>query len=73
MNESIFSSLPRGQQVLRDVERRQPSGWLALDDTDEGWPQEVRAQVLITDESLGIAAPGMADQIANALGRLVMK
>jgi len=70
MNEQAFVAMPRGRQVLNDVARRRPRGWLALDDTDEGWPPEVRGNVLITDESLGISAPGMAEQIALALERM---
>ncbi|NIM40380.1 MAG: hypothetical protein GTN84_02835 [Hydrogenophaga sp.] len=71
MNEQAFVAKPRGTQVLEDVARRRPRGWLALDDTDEGWPPEVRDQVLLTDERLGIAAPGMPERIAAALKRLV--
>ncbi len=36
MDEEIFVSKRRGQQVLEDVTRRKPSSWIALDDTDEG-------------------------------------
>lgn len=70
MNEEVFTWKPRGQQVLEDAARREPKDWLALDDTDEGWPAEVRNRVLITDESLGIATPGMADRITAALKRM---
>lgn len=71
MNEQAFIAKPRWMQVVEDVARRRPRGWLALDDTDEGWPPEVRDQVLLTDERLGIAAPGMPERIAAALKRLV--
>jgi hypothetical protein len=67
MNEQSFIARPRGQQVLADVARRRPRDWLALDDTDEGWSLEARHHVLITDERLGIAAPGMPQRIAKAL------
>jgi len=70
MDEAVFAARPRGRQVLDDVARRQPRGWLALDDTDEGWPSEVRDRVLLTDERLGIAAPGMPECIAAALKQL---
>lgn len=70
MDEAAFAARPRGQQVLDDVARRRPRGWLALDDTDEGWPPEVRDRVLLTDERLGIAAAGMPERIAAALDRL---
>lgn len=70
MNERAFVARPRGQQVLSDVSRRRPLDWLALDDTDEGWPADVRERVLITDEKLGISAPGMRQLITAALERL---
>lgn len=71
MNEQAFVARPRGRQVLDDVARRRPRSWLALDDTDEGWPPEVRDRVVITDERLGIAAPGMPERIAAALKQLL--
>lgn len=70
MNEQAFVETPRGKQVLNDIARRRPRGWLALDDTDEGWPTEARESVLITDECLGISAPGMPERIALALERM---
>lgn len=71
MNEEGFTSKSRGRQVLEDVARRQPRSWIALDDTDDGWPTEVRDHVLITDERLGISEPGMPHQITSALGRML--
>lgn len=35
MDERTFDAKPRGKQVVEDVARRRPRGWLALDDTDE--------------------------------------
>lgn len=70
MYERVFAEKARGRQVLEDVLRRRPFDWLALDDTDEGWPHDLRGQVLITDEELGIGAPGMAERIAAALKRI---
>lgn len=73
MNEQSFIARPRGQQVLADVARRRPRDWLALDDTDEGWSPEIRHHVLITDEQLGIAAPGMPQRIAEALQHMTRR
>lgn len=66
MTEWQFLEKPRGQQVLEDAMRRKPKEWLALDDTNEGWPISC-SQVFITDERLGIGAPGAADTIAAML------
>jgi HAD domain in Swiss Army Knife RNA repair proteins len=70
MNERVFEVKPRGQQVLEDIARRQPSDWLALDDVNEGWPSGAGQHVVITDERLGISAPGVVDQIAAVLQRM---
>jgi len=67
MPEQTFKEKPRGTQVLEDIARRRPFAWLALDDTDDGWPMEIRDHVLITDERMGISAPGTAERIAAAL------
>lgn len=66
MDEADFIAKPRGLQVHEDVMRRCPKKWVALDDVDEGWPAE-RSQVIITDERLGIAAPGATDRIRAVL------
>jgi hypothetical protein len=70
MSEHAFTNKLRGKQVVEDVMRRRPLDWLALDDTDEGWPTEVADHMLITDENLGISAPGMSERIAVALARM---
>jgi len=70
MDVQIFLAQPRGRQVLADVARRQPKDWFALDDTDEGWSPESRPHVLITDERLGVSAPGMPKRIADALRQM---
>lgn len=66
MSEAEFLEKPRGIQVAEDAMRRKPFRWIALDDTDKGWPTE-RSNVFITDERLGIGAPGAADAIRALL------
>lgn len=70
MDEQLFLRCSRGQQVVADVHRRSPSAWLALDDTDQGWIPTVRDNVVITDEQLGISAPGTPERIRVALHRI---
>ena len=38
MNKRAFAATSRGMQIWADVLRRQPRGWLALDDDDSEWP-----------------------------------
>ena len=70
MDRAAFVATPRGEQVVRDVGRRRPRNWFAIDDTDEGWPDDARSQLVLTDEQLGISAPGAADAICAQLERL---
>lgn len=70
MSEPDFVAKPRGLQVTEDVMRRRPSAWMALDDVDEGWPGSVRSNVVLTDERLGIASPGIEEAIRAQLVRM---
>lgn len=70
MNEQLFARLPRGVQVLEDVARRAPRDWLAVDDNRLGWPAEHAHRVVLTDERLGLSAPGLADELSSKLRAL---
>ena len=70
MNERLFAMLPRGVQVLDDVERRQPADWIALDDDGSGWPKEHQHRLVLTDERLGLGASGLSDLLASRLSAL---
>lgn len=48
-----FAVIPRGVQVSRDVERRQPRKWLAIDDDGEGWGA-ARANLVLSHQYEGI-------------------
>ena len=67
MNEHLFTLLPRGVQVLDDVQRRRPAGWVALDDDEVGWPEEHRHRLVLTDERLGLSGPGVAQRLEELL------
>jgi hypothetical protein len=67
MNREAFESLPRGVQILNDVERRQSRHWVALDDDAEGWPDAYRSNLIHTDEALGISAPGLVEELQRRL------
>ncbi|BDT72776.1 hypothetical protein os4_23210 [Comamonadaceae bacterium OS-4] len=57
----------RGQQVFEDVLRRRPRAWIALDDTNEGWPPESVGHFIQTDENEGISAPEVLFEIKEKL------
>ena len=70
MNQAAYAMLPRGVQILDDVERRQPSDWLALDDDGAGWPTPQRQHLVLTDERLGLGGRDTAAEVAARLGTL---
>ena len=59
----------RGFEVMRDVQRRQPKQWVAVDDSDEGWPAEHRDRVVLCDPVTGLGDAGARarlDQVLHA-------
>ncbi|WP_445147262.1 HAD domain-containing protein [Dyella sp. Tek66A03] len=49
----------RYEQITRDVARRKPSEWIALDDDDEGWPAEARSHLIACNPLIGLGEPGV--------------
>ncbi|WKB55436.1 HAD domain-containing protein [Eleftheria terrae] len=70
MDLCLFDAMPRGVQVLRDVQRREPSSWLALDDDGEGWSPHCLDRLVLTHEELGISAADVTAEIRRKLGVL---
>jgi hypothetical protein len=71
MHGGAFVHLPRGQQILDDVQRRQPMDWLAFDDDAVGWPAEHRERLVHTDPHEGISAPEVLEECRVKLRKLV--
>lgn len=67
MDATAFAALSRGQQVLGDVGRRQPTAWLALDDDAEGWPLEAKANLLHCASPQGLADPAVIQKLREWL------
>lgn len=49
-----FASMPRGYQVLDDVNYRQPQDWVALDDDATDWPEDHLQRLIKTDSTKGL-------------------
>jgi hypothetical protein len=67
MPRDWFLSLPRYQQILRDVERRSPTAWLAIDDDLSDLPRPPRRNFVVSDPLLGISAPAVIENLVEAL------
>lgn len=69
MDRQQWRTLSRGAQVLPDDCRRQPAAWVAIDDNDEGWGQNLSSNVVITDPIQGITEPALRAQLVERLRR----
>lgn len=59
----------RGIEVLADVSRRRPWQWVALDDTDEGWPDEHRERVVLCDPNTGLGDTDTRTRLDEVLNK----
>lgn len=57
----------RGSEVMRDVARRCPDEWIAIDDTDNGWPVEHRDRVVLCDPTSGLSDADTRARLQAAL------
>jgi len=61
----------RGEEVIADVRRRTPRRWLAIDDTDEGWPIVERTNLVLSHPFWGIGDPDVLQNLRTALRRFM--
>lgn len=71
MDKHRFGSLTRGQQIAVDLNLRQSSSWLAIDDDDRGFPGGMRSRLVHTDGSDGLAAPGPVMKLREQVAKLI--
>ena len=67
VNRETFAALTRPEQVLRDVRRRGPSAWLAVDDFTEGWPSERVGGFVASHSVDGIGEPTVLAELTTKL------
>lgn len=67
MRRGWFESIPRPEQVLRDVHRRNPARWVAVDDSPDEWPSWSSPHVVRADAVLGIAEPAILVELRAKL------
>lgn len=58
MDAEVFQDIPRHQQILRDVHRRRPGRWLAVDDAVKDWPASLREHLFATESASGLLEEG---------------
>ncbi|GAA4017401.1 HAD domain-containing protein [Actimicrobium antarcticum] len=68
--QTAFDTMPRGMQILGDVERRKPASWFAIDDDAFGWPAAHRSRLVETRGDLGLSDPAAQDAVRAMLAAL---
>lgn len=63
--------LTRYEQIIRNVERHAHARWLAIDDNDDGWAEQHRDQLVLTDSILGLGEPAVQQELEQKLGDLL--
>jgi len=69
MNRDAFLQMPRGLQIWLDVERRQPSAWLAIDDDHSDWPDWCQNRLVRSDDNWGINQPEVLSALKAELAK----
>jgi len=67
MRKAWFDSLPRGVQIEKDVYRRAPKAWFAVDDDAVGWPAWCRNNLILASGAHGISDSSVQDKIRTML------
>lgn len=62
-----FDTMPRGMQILGDVERRKPTHWFALDDDAFGWPARYTQHLIRTNPQTGLSDPAVQQCVRQRL------
>jgi HAD domain in Swiss Army Knife RNA repair proteins len=65
-----FSRLSRYVQIVDDVQRRRPTRWLAIDDDQEGWPEQALARIVPMPPVLGLSSPDAALELERRLAKV---
>lgn len=68
-SHSPFATMSRYAQIWRNLNRRAPKVWLALDDDVEGWPNEERDWLVAPFDEQGIANPVVRQELVEKLKR----
>lgn len=62
-----WPTLHRFQQIQMYLARNQVHEWVALDDDDEGWPDDRRQHLVCTNSELGLSDPEAVEQLRKSL------
>ncbi len=66
----LLSGHTRWQQIQRYVNRHRPAHWLAIDDDDDGWPEDKRHHLICTDGDLGLGQRAKINELRERLAAI---
>lgn len=65
-----FRSMSRYEQISRDVARRKPAGWLAIDNDSNKWPIDQMDKLVLTEDHIGLSSEEVQDELIRKLALL---
>lgn len=69
MSHYQWLSMTRYEQIMTYVLSRPLLDWIAIDDNDEGWPEDMRCHLVHTDEWLGLSDLAAQEDLKMKLGK----
>ena len=71
MVNTQWDNATRYEQIMAYIERaRSRIDWLAIDDDDNGWAEECRDRLILTDSDRGLSDPNVLAQLCRKLASL---
>lgn len=67
MQKMEFDLMSRWSQIWRDVQRRNPENWFAIDNDSEGWPPANLDRLVLTNDRLGLSEVSVQTRIRDYL------
>lgn|SRR2546427_8100066 len=67
---TIWDMSTRYQQIARFAQRASITDWFAIDDDDDGWPEQQRQRLVHTDPDLGLSDERVREELRSKLAAL---
>jgi hypothetical protein len=62
-----FKSMSRYEQIVRDVARRKPAAWLAVDNDCDKWPENQMDKLVLTEDHVGLSSLSAQEDLLKKL------
>jgi hypothetical protein len=65
-----FKRMSRYEQIIRDVARRKPLAWLAVDNNCDKWPKDQLDKLVLTEDHVGLSSLSAQEDLVKKLAVL---